>query len=187
MAQAPPIILDEVLIYQQDGSSAQVIVGSVRWYAWLETASTFTFRSEQGHFTARKERAGNRRGKPYWRAYQKRGGKLHRAYLGRSGELTLERLRAIAVVLADQKAGEGSFNGQEQTTETSVAPLASSHKANRPHLQAPMANSVKARPFFPNLPVPLTPLIGREQERMALCRLLRQPEIRLVTLTGIGG
>src|SRR5205823_2238689 len=32
-----------------------------------------------------------------------------------------------------------------------------------------------------------TPLIGREQERTALCRLLRQPQVRLVTLTGTGG
>lgn len=61
MAQTPPIILNEVLTYQQDDSTAQVIVGSVRWYAWLETASTFTFRSGLGHFTARKERAGQKK------------------------------------------------------------------------------------------------------------------------------
>src|SRR6266446_9780206 len=164
MAQTPPIILDEVLTYQQDDSSAQVIVGSVGWYAWLETASTFTFRSEQGHFTARKERAGNRRGEPYWRAYRKRGGKLHRAYLGKPGELTLERLRAIAAMLAGQDAGGGSLNGQEQAAGTSDSPRASSYKANRSHLQAPIANSVETRPFFPDLPVPLTPLVGREQE-----------------------
>ena len=39
------------------------------------------FRSKEGHFTARKERAGNRRGETHWRAYRKRGGKLHQAYL----------------------------------------------------------------------------------------------------------
>src|SRR6266699_1356107 len=109
MAQTPPIIQDEVLTYQQDDSTAQVIVGSAGWYAWLETASTFTFRSGQGSFTAHKERAGNRRGEPYWRAYQKRGGRLHRAYLGKSGELTLERLRATAAILAGQDAGDGSL------------------------------------------------------------------------------
>jgi predicted ATPase/DNA-binding CsgD family transcriptional regulator len=187
MAQTPPIILDEVLTYQQDDSAAQVIVGSVRWYAWLETASTFTFRSGEGSFTARKERAGNRRGEPYWRAYQKRGGKLHRTYLGKSGVLTLERLRATAAMLAGQDAGGGSLNGQEQTAGTSVSPLASFYKAHRPHLQTPVANSVKARPSFPDLPAPLTALIGREQEQAAVCRLLRQPEVRLVTLTGTGG
>ncbi len=38
-----------------------------------------------------------------------------------------------------------------------------------------------------NLPVPLTPLIGRKQEIQAVCALLRRPEVRLVTLTGTGG
>src|SRR5207244_7579939 len=40
---------------------------------------------------------------------------------------------------------------------------------------------------FHNLPSQLTPLIGREQERQAVCTLLRQPGVRLVTLTGTGG
>src|SRR5579864_9089239 len=106
MRETPPIILDEVLTYQQDDSTAQVMVDSAPWYAWLENASTFTFRSGQGHFTARKERAGNRRGEPYWRAYQKRGGKLHRAYLGKSEELTLEHLQLVAAALASKGEGE---------------------------------------------------------------------------------
>jgi predicted ATPase/class 3 adenylate cyclase len=38
-----------------------------------------------------------------------------------------------------------------------------------------------------NLPVQPTPLIGREQEVESVCRLLRRPEVRLVTLTGPGG
>jgi predicted ATPase/DNA-binding CsgD family transcriptional regulator len=40
---------------------------------------------------------------------------------------------------------------------------------------------------FYNLPAQLTPLIGREQGIQTVCALLRQPEVRLVTLTGIGG
>src|SRR5438270_6036950 len=40
---------------------------------------------------------------------------------------------------------------------------------------------------FHNLPAQLTPLIGREQEVQAVCSLLRQPEVRFVTLTGPGG
>jgi predicted ATPase len=38
-----------------------------------------------------------------------------------------------------------------------------------------------------SLPLPLTPLIGREREVTAVCDLLERDEVRLVTLTGPGG
>jgi predicted ATPase/DNA-binding CsgD family transcriptional regulator len=38
-----------------------------------------------------------------------------------------------------------------------------------------------------NVPAPVTPLFGREQERAAVVGLLRQADVRLVTLTGAGG
>src|SRR5437764_15146440 len=38
-----------------------------------------------------------------------------------------------------------------------------------------------------NLPLRLTPLIGREQEVAILCTLLRQPQTRLLTFSGPGG
>ena len=37
------------------------------------------------------------------------------------------------------------------------------------------------------MPVQFTPLIGREQELVQVCALLRKPEVRLLTLTGPGG
>ena len=48
----------------------------------------------------------------------------------------------------------------------------------------PSAQSLHERP---NLPKPLTPLIGRQHETEQAIALLRQPEIRLLTLTGPGG
>lgn len=44
-----------------------------------------------------------------------------------------------------------------------------------------------AENLFHNLPAQLTSLIGREQEITAVCTLLQRKEVRLVTLTGIGG
>jgi len=41
--------------------------------------------------------------------------------------------------------------------------------------------------FIYSLPVPLTSLIGREQEVAQICALLHRPEVRLLTLTGTGG
>jgi predicted ATPase/DNA-binding CsgD family transcriptional regulator len=38
-----------------------------------------------------------------------------------------------------------------------------------------------------HLPAHLTPLLGREQEVVEACTILRRPEVRLVTLTGPGG
>ncbi|HET8852926.1 MAG TPA: protein kinase, partial [Ktedonobacteraceae bacterium] len=48
--------------------------------------------------------------------------------------------------------------------------------------------SLKEKPvFFQNLPVPLTPLLGRAEEVRAVYELLACPEVRLLTLTGPPG
>src|SRR5215212_3562863 len=47
---------------------------------------------------------------------------------------------------------------------------------------AQMPSSRSAR-----LPLPLTPLIGREDEVEALSELVRREDVRLITLTGPGG
>ena len=45
------------------------------------------------------------------------------------------------------------------------------------------------RRFAPGsaVPVPLTPLLGRDQETATLSHLLRRPDVRLITLSGPGG
>src|SRR5713226_7344008 len=41
--------------------------------------------------------------------------------------------------------------------------------------------------FTSSFPAQVTPLVGREQDVIAICSLLQQPEVRLMTLTGPGG
>ncbi len=200
MAQTPSIIQGETLVYQQDEQPAQLVVGTSGWFSWLETASTFTFRSEHGTFSARKERAGNKRGRSYWRAYRKRNGKLHRAYLGKSEELTLERLKVVAALLEGAGAGYNPLAVPARATGASVPPVASSRASGRLRLQTQTSLSQRAKAGRPSsatdrvsirpssdLLMPLTSLIGREQQVQAICAMLQRPEVRLLTLTGTGG
>jgi predicted ATPase/DNA-binding CsgD family transcriptional regulator len=165
-------------------------VDTPNWFAWLPTASTFAFLGEQGTFTARKERAGSRRGGEYWKAYRRRRGKLYRAYLGKSEELTLERLQAVALALASKGAEDDRSDVPGLEAETNSAASASSrtkiHRrqvtgAQGPHEAIPLPSRLAS------FPVPPATLIGREQEVQAMCELLARPEVRLLTISGIGG
>src|SRR2546421_1295062 len=96
-----PKVQGETLVYRQDGQEQELIVDTAAWFAWLETASTFSFVSEEGLFTARREQAGHKRGGWYWKAYRKQHGKLSSRYLGKSETVTLARLQTVAQALAD--------------------------------------------------------------------------------------
>src|SRR6266566_9864628 len=100
-----PTIQDETLVYLQDEQKQELTVGTPAWFAWLETASTFSFVSDEGLFTARHERSSQHRGGRYWKAYRKQHGKLSSRYLGKSETLSLERLRAVAIALAAAPVG----------------------------------------------------------------------------------
>ena len=224
MAQTPPIVKDGILTYLRDGKPAQIVLDSSNWFAWLETASSFTFHSEQSHFTARKERAGHRRGKLYWRAYHTLDGKLHRVYLGQSETLTLHHLQAIAARLCGTHVGEtpGDRKGQYPSNNENDSwdmhpsktdarpgrdprvgvggaadavggPCADPDSPSTPYSQGTLPTAPafgpekRVQPWHSTLPMPLTPLFGREHEISALATLLRHTSVRLVTLTGTGG
>lgn len=192
MAPTSPLIQGKILTYQRDGQAQTLVVGTPAWYAWLQTTTTFTFTSDKGTFTARRERAGNRRGSWYWRAYYKHDGKLRRAYLGRSEEMTLERLSAVATRPAGRDDVVGDEHAHAQHVWQGHTGATEEHPPRSPtdiswHLAEHGASSeVVRRPSF-TLPLPLTSLVGREREVVAACTLLSHPEVRELTLTGTGG
>ncbi len=155
-----PLVRGDRLYWPDDEQNQQTsfVVGTDAWYAWLADLHIQSF-SFQNQPGAFTARRERKRHGWYWYAYRKRGGKLHKAYLGKNEEMTLERLNAVAGMLI----GQDGKNSAVASTKKS-------------------AQVVKG-----NLPIQLTSLIGREHEVTAACALLRQPEVRLLTLTGTGG
>src|SRR4051794_36227250 len=66
-----PVVQGATLSFLGDGREAPLAVGTPAGYAGLQPASGSAYRGPLGSFTARKERAGNKRGDWYWRAYRK--------------------------------------------------------------------------------------------------------------------
>src|SRR6266702_3532169 len=151
-----PTIQGETLVYRQDGQEQVLTVDTAAWFAWLETASTFSFVSEEGLFTARREQAGHKRGSWYWKAYRKQHGKLTSRYLGKSETLTLARLQTVAqtmVAALDENAPDTDAEEARSPAQTAVSgmrsdaltlllatklhrPLPRAHLVRRPQLAA---------------------------------------------------
>src|SRR5271157_1870399 len=62
-----PTVQGKTLVYGQDGQEYVLTVDTAAWFAWLETASTFSFGSSEGRFTSRHEQAGHKCGGWYWK------------------------------------------------------------------------------------------------------------------------
>ena len=188
MARSIPKVREGFLLQhiEEDSSPDTISIGTAAWYRWLEQHHSFTFETSSMTFTARKEQ---RPGGWYWYAYRRIGGKLHSFYLGKSEELTIQRLNSTAEVF--ERAGE-TLTGrtpQHQRVSRDKAGLVQPTSI----LTFPTTGAVAERLKEPEpgptrrLPVPLTPLIGREQDVAGTVALLQRPEVRLLTITGPGG
>jgi predicted ATPase/DNA-binding CsgD family transcriptional regulator len=166
------------------------VVGTDAWYSWLKDhqIQSFCFKHPLGTFTARRER---KRHGWYWYAYRKREGRLRKVYLGKTEKLTQEWLSTVAILISqrdtvnaippctdepERNAAQVFPGSVEDEVRFSLTPT--------PIFTSPTKPGQAARH---NLPSPLTSLIGREQEVAAACAFLRQPEVRLLTLSGMGG
>src|SRR5262249_14767115 len=97
MRWSTPTVRQRLLLVPETQQESQITVGTSAWYAWLETATLFSFVTDDGTFTERKDR--RQRGGWYWKAYRAHHGKLARAYLGETERLSLERLEQVAQTL----------------------------------------------------------------------------------------
>jgi predicted ATPase len=75
----------------------------------------------------------------------------------------------------------------QQDKATLTPPSEQTRPSDPGQQRAPKEQADTGHPAFNNLPAQLTALIGRQEEIQAVCGLLHEPEVRLVTLTGTGG
>ncbi len=81
-----------------DGASLRIFQpADPSWFEWLTNQDGFIYNSENGHFTARREK---RKGIEYWYAYRRREGRLHKIYLGKSLNLSHINLEQASIYLA---------------------------------------------------------------------------------------
>lgn len=183
MAQATPSISEDILTC----ANSSIPIGSRDWWLWLdeEATTTFRFANTAGSFTARREL---KRGGRYWYAYRRQQGKLHKAYLGKSEELTLERLKTIAVSLGTRNEAEMSNSRFIENSAldkfTSLRTLAE-EKEHQLHEKSHPTQSPGLTPNFPTLlhtKLSLPPSRSNVVERSRLIDKLNQGLKQKLTL-----
>jgi transcriptional regulator with XRE-family HTH domain len=109
-------------------------------------------------------------------------------YIERLCQLFGKSVRELGLSqLADERQSESSLPlvSDERIPSSSVQAIGQEGRAEPPTQGSYRANLLAFRDD--SLPLPLTPLVGREGEVLEVCALLLRPDVRLVTLTGTGG
>jgi LuxR family transcriptional regulator, maltose regulon positive regulatory protein len=171
-----PTIQGKTLVYRQDGQEQVLTVDTAAWFAWLETASTFSFVSETGSLTARREQAGHKRGGWYWKAYRKQHGKLSSRYLGKSETLTLARLQTVAQALAATLV--------ETAPETDADEARTSAQAAAPGMRSDALTPLLATKL--HRPLPRAQLVRRPQLAERLTQGMMGPLTLVSAPAGFG-
>jgi predicted ATPase/predicted Ser/Thr protein kinase len=91
------------------------------------------------------------------------------------------------IARAMAKAAEDRYQTCREIIEAARAALGGATLRVPTDAAAPVVAAAAAPEVHSNLPALPTPLVGREDELVAVMALLRQPTVRLVTLTGLGG
>jgi hypothetical protein len=84
-----------------NGESIQLDTSA--WFAWLETAVSFSYASQRLGSYRLHLRKRKRRSRSYWYAHLKIAAKLYNSYAGSSAQLTAAHLDEVGLRLLDKK------------------------------------------------------------------------------------
>jgi hypothetical protein len=119
-----PTVLDSSE-YLEVANGKMIELGSTKFFEWLNNPDNRSFRfiaSVAGNqsFTARKETSKKGEG-DYWYGYRRVEGKLHKRYLGKAEDVTLRRLKEVALALeSTPKPRQKATKTDEVTQNISV-------------------------------------------------------------------
>lgn len=112
------------LVGSQSSVPSSITLESPTWFAWLESISSFAFRSRSGvYYTVRKEQI--QRNGPYWYGYRSLHGRTVKRYVGRTAALSLARLEEVALRFTDTVPSHIALSSQPSSLSPSAPLLAS--------------------------------------------------------------